>query len=263
MPGKLNIEFKDKISINEPITSRKYTLTHSDETGDLFLTIGNEYDYEKTNSLRDEVLATWIEEDNEYILNAIIEIDRGKDFSHLEKRDRIFREELPLALKTITYGDKIFLDKHKELKNSKIRIYFKSEYPKFNSVEVWGRVGDYIINEEIINRYNIPMPITIPIPMDNKDKNNKRIISKALLAMLNPYIRIEVYILFGRNTPYCLNKAEILNTEVVKKYGACTEEFEITIGLSVGKKAPSYNNMIITFLITDSVVKVLKVKNPR
>ncbi len=266
IPEKLNVEFKDIISVKEPIIPRKYTLTHSDETGDLFLTIGSEYDYEKINPLRDEALATWIKEEEEYIFDVIVEVDGGQDFSKVVIRDKIFREELPLALKAMIYGDEIFLDTHEELNNSKVRIYFKSQYPEFNLVEVWGRISDYKLDKESIYRLNIPMPITVPISMENKNnknKENKRIVSKALLAMLNPYIKTEVYILYGRNTPYCLNKAEILDAEVVKRYGACSEAFEITVGLSVGKKAPPYNNMIITFLVTDLVVKVLKVKNPR
>ena len=265
IPKKLNVEFKDTISIKEPIIPRKYTLTHSDETGDLFLTIGDEYDYEKINPLRDEALGSWIKEKDEYVFEVVVEVDAGKEFSKAVIRDRIFRDEIPLALKAMIYGDEIFFNTHKELNDSKIRVYFKSKYPEFNLVEIWGKIREYKIEDSLAKRVNIPMPITIPILMqnDNSNKNNNRIISKALLAMLNPYIKIEVYILFGKNTPYCLNKAEILKSEVVKRYGACNEAFEITVGLSAGKKAPPYNNMIITFLITEEIVKVLKVKNPK
>ena len=262
-PGKLNVEFKDNISIKGPIIPRKYTLTHSDETGDLFLTIDNEYAYEKINPIRDEVLGAWVKEAEEYILDILVDIDGGKDLIKANKRDKIFREELPLALRTIIYADEVFIKENEKLNNSKIRINFKSKYPEYNLVEIWGRVSDYKIKEDEIYRLNNPMPITIPIQFNNKKSSSKKLISKALLAILNPYIKTEVYIIFGRNTPYCLNKAEILKEEVVEKYGPCNEAYEITVGLSVGKKAPPYNNMIITFLITDSVVKVMKVKNPK
>ena len=52
-----------------PIKDRKYTLTHSDDTGMMFLTVSNEYDYSAINyDLRDEVLGTWKTYDDSYIL---------------------------------------------------------------------------------------------------------------------------------------------------------------------------------------------------
>ncbi len=263
IPEKLKVEFKDGISIKEPIITRKYTLTHSDETGDLFLTVDEEYDYKKINPLRDEVLGNWVKEEDEYILDIMVEVDGNKDLAQTAIRDKIFREELPLALKAIIYGDEIFLKENEILNSSKVRINFKSKYPEYNLVEIWGSINDYKMKDEERCRLNNPLPITIPIKFNDNKSNNKGILSKALLAMLNPYIRTEIYILFGRNTPYCLNRAEILKEEVVKKYGACVEAYEVTVGLSVGKKAPPYYNMIITFLITDSVVKVMNVKNPK
>ena len=41
---RLNVIFKDNIGKSRPIMPRKYTLTHSDETAELFLSIGNKYD---------------------------------------------------------------------------------------------------------------------------------------------------------------------------------------------------------------------------
>ena len=40
IPEKLFVEYKDKVDIDTKNKDRKYTLTHSDETADLFLTIG-------------------------------------------------------------------------------------------------------------------------------------------------------------------------------------------------------------------------------
>ena len=57
---KLKVSFKDNIGKSRPIMPRKYTLTHSDETAELFLSIGNKYDLDKINySVRDEVLGSW------------------------------------------------------------------------------------------------------------------------------------------------------------------------------------------------------------
>ena len=63
-PKKLHVYFDNMENNQNPIFPRKYTLTHSDFTGDLFLSIGSNYDYKKFSNLyskllRDEVLGEW------------------------------------------------------------------------------------------------------------------------------------------------------------------------------------------------------------
>lgn len=58
-PDKLHVEFRPGVTMTEPVNGRKYTLTHSDITADLFLTIGLQFAYDKVNTMRDEVLAEW------------------------------------------------------------------------------------------------------------------------------------------------------------------------------------------------------------
>ena len=68
-PDKLETTFIEPINLYGPIKNRKYTLTHSDNTGMMFLTIANEYDYNAINyDLRDEILGVWKTADNSYIL---------------------------------------------------------------------------------------------------------------------------------------------------------------------------------------------------
>jgi hypothetical protein len=43
-PEKLHVRFSAGTTPEGPVTPRRYTLTHSDATGDLFLTVGPEYD---------------------------------------------------------------------------------------------------------------------------------------------------------------------------------------------------------------------------
>ena len=64
LPGKLHVSFQQNVRPEGPATPRRYTLTHSDSTGDLFLTIGAAYQEEQiagwyTRLMRDEVLAEW------------------------------------------------------------------------------------------------------------------------------------------------------------------------------------------------------------
>mgnify|MGYP001152798325 CR=1 FL=1 len=57
-PNKLWINYR--LSNLNQIQPRRYTLTHSDETGELFLVIGSDFAYEKFTTMRDEVAAEWM-----------------------------------------------------------------------------------------------------------------------------------------------------------------------------------------------------------
>ena len=55
-PEKLFVTYTGGVTATEPVIPRSYTLTHSDSTGELFLTIGIYYAWENINPKRDEVL---------------------------------------------------------------------------------------------------------------------------------------------------------------------------------------------------------------
>lgn len=274
-PTKLNVKYKDEISTKENIISRRYTLTHSDETGELFLTIGKKYDFDSIDyTIRDEVMASW-ESDNKYYLLVNVEVDNDLGLSNTIIRDKIFREELPLAITAILYGDNLFLENNKELYDAPVIVKFNSNIKEYDTIEVWGKISDYKYELERYNKepsnYNFnPFPILPPVQpqyynkfIDNKKNQMCKAIENALIVTLDSYISSEVYTTFGKNTPYCLKKSEILEAKSVNSYGPCTEEYEIVIGVKVGKRPPFYNNMIITFLITENRVKIKSVKTPK
>ncbi|MFX1390619.1 MAG: staygreen family protein [Promethearchaeota archaeon] len=143
-PSKLHVVYKDRIDIDKLQIPRKYTLTHSDATGDLFLTIGSDYDNEQisgfyTKFMRDEVLAEWQEIDNEYELHFFLHVSGGLCFGWAGMRDKIFRHHLPLVLQAIKYGDKELFDKNPSLNDSKIIIHFQSKRKKYDKIENFGR----------------------------------------------------------------------------------------------------------------------------
>lgn len=142
-PEKLSIEFREGVTANSPLLGRKYTLTHSDITGDLFLTIGLNYALDKINKMRDEVLGEWNRKNNRYVLNIYVYLDGKFGLINAAVRNFIFRKELPLALEAIVYGDRELLNFNKELYNSNIIVHFISTIPYYNKVEVWGKVEDY------------------------------------------------------------------------------------------------------------------------
>ena len=142
-PDKLHVEFREGATYTEPITYRRYTLTHSDETADMFLTIGLRFANDKVTSMRDEVLGEWMMMREGYVYNVYVEVGGQSDQTVLDRRNDIFRRELPLALEAIRYGDHRFFLVYPELNYCSIIVYFLSANPKFNKVENWGTFSQY------------------------------------------------------------------------------------------------------------------------
>ena len=142
-PEKLSVEFRPGVTPSEPVIGRKYTLTHSDITADLYLTVGLTYAYDKINETRDEVLAKWtIDEKNPFLYGYVYV--GGQNWPFIASiRDQIFRRELPLALEAIRYGDRELFTEHPYLDQAPIWIYFDSTDSEYNSYEYWGTPRDY------------------------------------------------------------------------------------------------------------------------
>jgi len=143
-PEKLHVVYKDSVEADKLVLPRKYTLTHSDSTGDLFLTIGAEYDYKQISSfytrfMRDEVLAEWQKKSNHYELHFYLHVSGSFCFGWAGLRDRIFRNHLPLVFQVIRQGDKTIFEKLSEIKDSKIIVHFQSNRKKYNKVEDFGQ----------------------------------------------------------------------------------------------------------------------------
>lgn len=107
-PCKLYVELRNGATMTEPIISRKYTLTHSDITADLFLTIGTGFACDKVNAKRDEVLAEWKTNQGLPFLHVYVYVDGQFEPRVSAVRNAVFRRELPLALEAIRYGDRNF-----------------------------------------------------------------------------------------------------------------------------------------------------------
>jgi len=142
-PEKLSVEFREGVTATEPVIPRRYTLTHSDITAELFLTVGLRYAYDKTNAMRDEVIGEWTKKKKSYLFYVYLYVDGqfGPGVSAI--RNHIFRRELPLALEAVRYGDREFFCAHPELDSSPIIVYFMSVNPKFNTIECWGTFSAY------------------------------------------------------------------------------------------------------------------------
>lgn len=142
-PEKLYVEFRDGVTATAPTIGRKYTLTHSDETADLFLVIGLEYAFDQINEMRDEVLAEWKHDKESPVLFGFVYVGQfGPVITKI--RDTIFRRELPLALEAIIYGDRELFREHPQLRHAPIWIHFGSRDPEYEKFEYWGTPADYM-----------------------------------------------------------------------------------------------------------------------
>jgi len=140
-PDKLSVEYMEGVNATDPIIPRCYTLTHSDLTAELFLTIGPNFDYDRITNMRDEVLGEWVNRKGEYYFYVYLMVDGEKGMTVV--RNYVFHRELPLALEAIREGDSDFFEAHIEFNFVPILVFFQSKNPKYNKVENWGTFSNY------------------------------------------------------------------------------------------------------------------------
>ncbi|RXJ00643.1 hypothetical protein DS745_11310 [Anaerobacillus alkaliphilus] len=144
---KLSVTVYPPVTSLQPVVGRKYTLTHSDDTGMLFLDIGSDYNYQAINTkMRDEVLAEWqVNKMMEISLVGFAYVDSGEySKEEAEFRLTIFHKEMETALKGIINGDHFFLLNYPMLLDAPIFIYFQSVYPGYHGKKYFGTPRDYL-----------------------------------------------------------------------------------------------------------------------
>jgi hypothetical protein len=142
--SKISVNLRPGITPRQPIIPRRYTLTHSDQTGQLFLSIGQNYAADEVNPSRDEVLAEWLSVGNRrFQLHAYVYVGSHCSKAEADLRNRVFVRQLPLALQAIRYGDRRFFYNRPNLHIAPIWLHFESTYPEFCRVEYWGTFAGY------------------------------------------------------------------------------------------------------------------------
>jgi hypothetical protein len=147
-PEKLHVSYSNGSSLESFILPRRYTLTHSDRTGDLFLSIGSQYDMKKisklyTRLMRDEVLAELVKNADILEFRVYCHVSGGFIIGTASWRNNILQSELPLVLEAIRYGDRALFKQNPELDRAPVNIYFKSNKKRYNRVELWGVLSDF------------------------------------------------------------------------------------------------------------------------
>jgi hypothetical protein len=158
-PSKLHVVFSERASSAGLIRPRRYTLTHSDTTGDLFLTIGHNFNQAQisglyTRLLRDEVMAEWKTDASGPALHVYCHVSGGLTLGPAGWRDAIFRRELPLVLQAFRHGDRALYRAQPALDTAPIRVHFRARQRRYNRVERWGTPADYRLPTS--QRRNLP-----------------------------------------------------------------------------------------------------------
>jgi hypothetical protein len=147
-PEKLHIQFAEGVTANGPLAPRCYTLTHSDATAELFLTVGPEYDKKQisgwyTRLMRDEVLAEWHKDELGIALYVYCHVNGGPVLGSAGWRYSIFQHELPLVLEAFRHGDHALFDACPQLDQAPILVRFRSNRRRYHRTERWGIPADY------------------------------------------------------------------------------------------------------------------------
>jgi hypothetical protein len=145
---KLNISFDNGLNDQGSKFPRCYTLTHSDITGNLFLTVGPTYDHEKLSGLygklmRDEILGEW-KNDDQPSLHIHCHCSGGIVIGSAKWRDSIFRYHMPAVLEAIFHGDQLFIaEENPELLKAPVYVHFHAKQKPLDRIEKWGIIEDF------------------------------------------------------------------------------------------------------------------------
>ena len=154
-PEKLHVKFLGTSDPEGPAFPRKYTLTHSDATGDLFLSIGPEYDYDAVSGLysrimRDEVFAELVGGPNGPELQVHCHVSGGLVLGGAGWRYAIFQRHMRQVLQAFRHGDEVFFDTNPRFDQAPVMVHFYSKDERYNLIENWGYTSDFILQEAFI-----------------------------------------------------------------------------------------------------------------
>ncbi|BBF43506.1 expressed protein [Lachnospiraceae bacterium KM106-2] len=142
-PAKVKPEFRDNVGAINPVLGRKYTMTHSDETADLFVTIGKQFAKDKIIPIRDEVLLEFRMKGNELQLVGKVLVDGEGVEGDPKFRNDIFLQKLGISLQAIRYADRRLFERWSQLDDVPIYIWFQSENEKYNKLYDFGTMKKY------------------------------------------------------------------------------------------------------------------------
>lgn len=147
-PAKLHVTFREDTSKTKFSLPRKYTLTHSDLSGELFLTIGAEYQKKQisglyTRLMRDEVLAEWHDDGRGLALHLYCHVSGGLVLGTARWRNDILLEHMGMVIEAFHHGDREAISSHAEMRQAGVFVHFRSSRTEYDRVEDWGPFHSY------------------------------------------------------------------------------------------------------------------------
>ena len=140
--SRVHSEFRQGITTTSPIYNRAYTVTHSDETGELFITIGTEHAYDKVDELRDEVLLRIQQLDGKLMFYGTVLINEEGDQRNATMRNEIFLKEMPIAIEGMKAADRAMWEQNPMLLDLPVCIWFQSSDPEYNQFYDFGKLRE-------------------------------------------------------------------------------------------------------------------------
>ena len=142
-PQKVFVQYRDIMSPYEPVIGRKYTITHSDETADLFVFVASNYAEDQITRIRDELRVAWEQNENGLVLMGYVIVEGKGIIGDAYIRSDIFYREIPTALKALRQSDRFLFDKKPYLDDAPLYIHFISSNPEYDIIYDFGLIGMY------------------------------------------------------------------------------------------------------------------------
>lgn len=142
-PQKVFSQYRDTMKPYGPVMGRKYTITHSDISAELFVFIAEDYAEDQVTEMHDEVRVAWEQKDNKLDLIGSVVVNGEGVKGNSKIRNRIFYNEMPTALQALRQGDRFLFDKDTRLDNTPVFIHFISENPTYDKIYNFGVIGNY------------------------------------------------------------------------------------------------------------------------
>ena len=140
---KVFVQYRDIMKPYEPVISRKYTITHSDMTAQLFVFVAENYAEDQNTRMRDEVRIAWEQNEKGLALIGSVIVDGKGVMGNAYIRNKIFYNEMPTALQALRQADRFLFNKEPSLDNTPVLIHFISSNPVYNKTYDFGIIGIY------------------------------------------------------------------------------------------------------------------------
>jgi hypothetical protein len=142
-PLKVFVQYRDIIKPYEPVIGRKYTITHSDTTAELFVFVAVNYAEDQITRMRDEVRVAWEQDKKGLALIGSVIVDGNGAIGNSYIRNNIFYNEMPTALQALRQADRFLFDNDPNLDNAPVFIHFISSKPAYDKTYDFGVIGNY------------------------------------------------------------------------------------------------------------------------